>query len=83
MKAILVRIEKLLVAVLEEMGSMHSSAGMRQKLAPAAHDVWLNKDAVMDLLCITESTFYRRLAESNWVRKRNGREWYYLKSSVI
>ena len=83
MKAILLRIEKLLIAVLEEMGSMHSSAGTRQKLAPAVPDVWLNKDAVMDLLCITESTFYRRMAECNWVRKRNGREWYYLKRSVI
>jgi len=42
-------------------------------MVSAAPDVWLNKDAVVDLLCITESTFYRRLAECNWVRKKNGR----------
>ncbi|HKG08329.1 MAG TPA: hypothetical protein VKB19_17820 [Pedobacter sp.] len=53
------------------------------QLQPVPEEVWLTKAAVMDLLCVTESTFYRRLAECNWVRKRNGKSWYYLKSSIF
>lgn len=84
MKAILVRIEKLLITLLEEIRGVRGNAGLRQELPPVViAEVWLTKDAVMDLLCITESTFYRRLAECNWVRKKNGKEWYYLKSSII
>jgi hypothetical protein len=46
-------------------------------------EVWLTKAAVMDLLCITRSTFFRRRKEGNWVKKRIGRGWYYLKSSIF
>ncbi|WP_316813859.1 hypothetical protein [Pedobacter heparinus] len=46
-------------------------------------EVWLTKAAVMDLLCITRSTFFRRRQECNWIKKRIGRSWYYLKSSVF
>jgi hypothetical protein len=84
MKTILERIEMLLIALLEEIRGVRGYAGLRQELPPVViAEVWLTKDAVMDLLCITESTFYRRLAECNWVRKKNGKEWYYLKSSII
>ncbi len=46
-------------------------------------EVWLTKAAVMDMLCITKSTFFRRRKECTWVRKKIGRSWYYLKSSVL
>ena len=82
MKAILIRIEKLLIALLKEWRELNSCE-KNARVPVVVDDIWLTKNAVMDLLCITESTFYRRLAECNWVRKKNGREWYYLKSSVI
>lgn len=44
-------------------------------------EVWLTKAAVMDMLCITVSTFYRR--QQNWERKKSGGTWYYLKSSLL
>lgn len=44
---------------------------------------WMTKAEVMDLLCITESTFYRRKNTSNWKCKRNGSVEYYLKSSLF
>ncbi|WP_316794277.1 hypothetical protein [Pedobacter frigoris] len=46
-------------------------------------EVWLTKAAVMDLLCITSSTFYRRLAEYRWERKKSGGTWYYLRSDLF
>lgn len=46
-------------------------------------DVWLSPAKVMDLLFITKSTFYRRRDSEKWMRKRNGRSWLYLKSSVL
>ncbi|MBB5438824.1 hypothetical protein HDC92_002505 [Pedobacter sp. AK017] len=44
-------------------------------------EVWLTKAAVMDMLCITVSTFYRR--QQNWKRRKSGGTWYYLKSSLL
>lgn len=84
MMAILERIELMLAALLkgqEEVTLLLKAAP--QAAVPAGAEEWLTKCKVMDLLCITESTFYRRLAVCNWERKRNGRSWYYLKSSVI
>ena len=82
MKAILIRIEKLLIALLEEWRK-HNFVEKTEAVPVIDDEIWLTKDAVMDLLCITESTFYRRFAECGWVRKKNGRTWYYLKRSVI
>src|SRR5690606_10670364 len=48
-----------------------------------AKEEWLVISQVMKLLFITRSTFYRRRASENWVRKKNGRSWLYLKSSVL
>jgi hypothetical protein len=45
-------------------------------------EIWLTKPAVMDLLCIGERTFYRRLADGKWEKRKNGGSWYYLKSSL-
>jgi hypothetical protein len=43
---------------------------------------WLTKAGVMDLLCISNRTFYRRLEEERWEKVKNGGTWYYLKASL-
>ena len=50
---------------------------------PPAEEVWLTRAAVMELLYITRSTFFRRKNQENWTRKKIGKSWYYLKSSVL
>lgn len=50
---------------------------------PAEEDVWLTRKGVMELLFITRSTFFRRNQQENWIRKKIGKSWYYLKSSVL
>lgn len=50
---------------------------------PENVEVWLTKAAVMELLFITKSTFFRRRNEENWTKKKIGKSWYYLKSSVL
>ncbi|WP_354375834.1 hypothetical protein [Pedobacter africanus] len=52
-------------------------------LAPAEEEVWLTRKTVMELLYITRSTFFRRKNQENWTRKKIGKSWYYLKSSVL
>lgn len=46
-------------------------------------DIWLTKAKVMESLFITKSTFFRRRQEHNWIKKKIGRSWYYLKSSIF
>lgn len=45
-------------------------------------DLWLTKEQVMDWLCLSERTFYRRWREGEWVDWKCGGTWRYLKSSL-
>lgn len=45
-------------------------------------EVWFTKEKVLDELCITPRTFYRRMKTENWKTKRSGGTVYYLKSSL-
>ncbi|TKC08990.1 hypothetical protein [Pedobacter frigoris] len=51
-------------------------------LLPEQEEVWLTKAAVMDELCITSRTFYRRRVTENWETKVSGGQVYYLKASL-
>ncbi|MHA4893544.1 hypothetical protein ACXZ1K_02235 [Pedobacter sp. PWIIR3] len=74
----------LLQRIIELLGLIYQVLSDKQTLTPIPieEEVWLNKESVMDLLCITRSTFYRRRDEGNWITKRSGKETYYLKSSL-
>ena len=43
---------------------------------------WLTKAQVIDLLCVSDRTFYRRWREGGWVDWKCGGTWRYLKSSL-
>ena len=79
MESILERIERLLIDFIEE---WRVFSQMQFGLVKAP-EVWLTKHAVMELLCISESTFYRRSATGNWIKAKNGGTWYYLKASLL
>lgn len=68
--------------LLRMMRALDAKSILRDQL-PEAKEEWLNISQVMKLLFITKSTFYRRRILENWVRKKNGRSWLYLKSSVL
>jgi hypothetical protein len=79
-------LQKLDVVMVLQQELKNMMIAMDNKLSlpdPLPEEVWLTKDAVMDELCITRSTFFRRRKECDWVKKRIGRSWYYLKSSVF
>ncbi|WP_084241514.1 hypothetical protein [Pedobacter africanus] len=52
-------------------------------LQPAEEEVWLTKEKVMDYLCISERSFYRRKLNPNWKKRKSGGIWYYLKASLL
>jgi hypothetical protein len=45
-------------------------------------DEWLTKEKVMDKLCITSRTFYRKRKRYNWVDKKVAGVRLYLESSL-
>ena len=45
-------------------------------------ELWLTKAQVMDLLCVSERTFYRLWRAGDWVDWKCGGTWRYLKSSL-
>ena len=45
-------------------------------------ELWLTKAQVMDFLCVSDRTFYRRWREGGWVDWKCGGTWRYLKSSL-
>lgn len=46
------------------------------------NDEWLTKEMVMDRLCITSRTFYRKRNRYNWVSKEVAGVRLYLESSL-
>nr|WP_157247278.1 hypothetical protein [Pedobacter panaciterrae] len=45
-------------------------------------DTWLTKEMIMDKLCITSRTFYRKRERYNWVSKEVAGVRLYLESSL-
>jgi len=66
----------------EELFALLTQKDTPLELEPVVKDSWLNKAAVMDELCITSRTFYRRRKLGNWTVMESGGEFYYLKSSL-
>ena len=81
MKAILLRIEKLLIALLEEWRE-HNFGGKTEPVPVVADDVWLDSYEVKQLLNIADATLFRRRCEGVFVAKKIGKKWFYLKSSL-
>ncbi|WP_256003483.1 hypothetical protein [Pedobacter deserti] len=51
--------------------------------AAEQEEIWLTREAVIEMLCIGVRTFYRRRKTDGWVVRKSGRQEYYLKSSVL
>ena len=49
---------------------------------PDLQDEWLTKEMIMDKLCITSRTFYRKRNKYNWVNKEVAGVRFYLESSL-
>lgn len=49
---------------------------------PDLQDEWLTKEMIMDKLCITSRTFYRKRNKYNWVNKEVAGVMFYLESSL-
>lgn len=77
-------LEKLDLIYLHQQELMTLMKAIKTGLPDAVpeEEVWLTKAAVMDELCITSRTFYRRLKSENWETKVSGGQVYYLKSSL-
>lgn len=56
---------------------------MLEEHAASKHDEWLDSLQVMELLHISERTFYRLAKVAGWTRKKIGGRTYCLKSSVL
>jgi hypothetical protein len=82
MKTILVRIEKLLIAVLEEWreGNLRPKA---EPVAVAFADVWLRADEVMEILSISQRTLYNYYISGVFDTRLLGRTRFYSKASVM
>lgn len=63
--------------------AIHTKLPLNDLQPEKEEEVWLTRKAVMELLYITRSTFFRRKNQENWTRKKIGKSWYYLKSSVL
>jgi|GEM_PF-2115076 len=66
----------------EELFALMTQKDTPLELESVVKDPWLTKAAVMDELCITSRTFYRRRKLGNWTVMESGGEFYYLKSSL-
>lgn len=77
MRTLLLKLEELLIMV----GALDRKLSLPD-LLPPEKEVWLTMDGVLDELCITPRTFYRRRNTDNWVTKKSGSQVYYLKSSL-
>jgi hypothetical protein len=77
MKAILIRIEKLLIAMLEEWQVEREPSRI-----PVEAEVWMDSYEVKQLLNIADATLFRRRCEGVFVAKKIGKKWFYLKSSL-
>jgi hypothetical protein len=49
---------------------------------PDLQDEWLTKEMIMDKLCITSRTFYRKKNKYNWINKEVAGITFYLESSL-
>ena len=56
---------------------------MNNKMTMPEQEVWLTKEKVMDYLCVSERSFYRRKDSGNWKKRKSGGIWYYLKESIL
>ncbi|WP_285055512.1 helix-turn-helix domain-containing protein [Pedobacter ginsengisoli] len=81
MKAILIRIEKLLAALLDEFGKGNLRAKEPAEVAFA--DVWLRADEVMELLSISQRTLYNYYISGVFDTRLLGRTRFYSKASVM
>lgn len=77
MRTLLMKQEELLTV----MYALDTKLSLPDALPPEK-EVWLTMDGVLDELCITIRTFYRRRNTDNWVTKKSGSQVYYLKSSL-
>jgi predicted DNA-binding transcriptional regulator AlpA len=78
MKMILRRIELILERYFDS-----REKEMLMKQVPFEQEEWLDNVHVMQLLGISESTFYRFVKILNWKMKLIGRRKHYLKSSIL
>jgi hypothetical protein len=77
MKAILERIEVLLIALLEECKLSNVAR------APAVADEWLRGDQVMAILSISQRTLYNYYISGAFITRRFGGTRFYSKASVM
>ena len=75
---ILQKLDELLKAQ-EELKLMMQALSNKPDLK---EDEWLTKEKVMDKLCITPRTFYRKRERYNWVDKKVAGVRLYLESSL-
>lgn len=85
-KTIIIRIELCINKNFEiSLGNISNGRFEETEPVPALQqeEEWLDNRKVMDLLCISESTFYRRRNECNWAYEMIGRRKYYRKSAIF
>ncbi|MBB2150545.1 hypothetical protein [Pedobacter gandavensis] len=79
MKMTLIRIERILNKLL----LLKEKAYLRQEPELKEEEVWLDNQGVMNLLKISPSSFYRKVKECAWKKKKIVGRTFYLKSSIL